>query len=281
MRQSAILSALKRLLDDPSPVVKKAVLEGVKSTGNEGILWLENLRNHRKLGVQAKSLLTQLRTTESATRSFLQYLTSDKIEMEKACFLLEQTINPQLSIEDFREKLDRLAERTRELIAEPLDCKNKCHLLCRVLFGEEGLRGTAASLTNPKASLLSNVLSSKRGIPLSLSLIFLLVAQRLRLPVEPVGLPGRFMVGVFQGKEPFYIDCYEGGAFRTRAEIQLLLKQNQLPTDEPFLLPSTTPETLARYCRNLVAQFEAQGDHERSRHFVRLHQALEKFTKSE
>ncbi len=281
MTQSAPLSALKRLLDDPSPVVRKAVLDGVKAAGTEGVLWLENLTTNKKLGVHAKSLLTQLRTSESATQSFLQYVSSGKIELEEACLLLERTINPQLSENEIASELDRFAERTRELIAEPIDCKNKCHLLCRVLFGEEGFRGAQQSFATPEASLLSKVIRSKRGIPLSLSLIFLLVAQRLGLPVEPVGLPGRFMVGVFKGKEPFYIDCYEGGTFRTRAEVQLLLRENHLPADEAFLLPTSVPETLARYCRNLVAQFEAQGDSERSRLFVRLHQALEKFNACE
>ena len=278
MSQSAPLSALKRLLDDPSPVVRKAVFNGVKAAGTEGVLWLENLTTNRKLGVHAKSLLTQLRTSESATQIFLQYIEGGKIELEKACLLLERTINPPLSENDYAEKLDCFAERMRELIAEPADLKTKCHLLCRVLFGEEGFRGAPQSFATPEASLLSKVLHSKRGIPLSLCLIFLLVAQRLGLPVEPVGLPGRFMVGVFKGKEPFYIDCYEGGTFRTRAEVQLLLRENHLPADEAFLLPTSISQTLARYCRNLVAQWEAQGDTEHSRLFVRIHQALEKFS---
>ena len=152
----------------------------------------------------------------------------------------------------------------------------KCRLLCRVLYGEEGYRGSQQSFATPESSLLSHVLAERRGIPISLCLIFLLVARRLGLPVEPVGLPGRFMVGVFRGKEPLYIDCYEGGAFRTRAEVQLLLLDNQLPADEAFLQPVSSLQTIARCCRNLVSQFEAQGDDRSSRLFVGIVHALEK-----
>jgi regulator of sirC expression with transglutaminase-like and TPR domain len=173
-------------------------------------------------------------------------------------------------------ELDRLATRTRELMAEPLDVRAKCRLLCRVIFGEEGYRGAQESFAVPSSSLLSQVIQSRRGIPISLCLIFLLVARRLGLPVEPVGLPGRFMVGVFRGREPLYIDCYEGGAFRTRAEVQLLLLDNQLPADEAFLQPVTTHQTLARCCRNLVSQFEAQGDDRSSRLFLGFVHALDK-----
>ena len=88
------------------------------------------------------------------------------------------------------------------------------------------------------------------------------------------------MVGIFRGREPLYIDCYEGGAFRTRAEVQLLLLDNQLPADEAFLLPVTTHQTLARCCRNLVSQFEAQGDDRSSRLFLTFVHALEKTDES-
>jgi regulator of sirC expression with transglutaminase-like and TPR domain len=263
-------------MDDPSPVVRKAVLKGVQAAGTEGLLWLQQLSKNQTLGPYALALLTELRTPESAALALIQYLQAGDIDLEEACLLLERIQNPKLAEGAYKEKLDQLCARTRELIAEPLDVRAKCRLLCRVLYGEEGYRGSQQSFATPESSLLSHVLAERRGIPISLCLIFLLVARRLGLPVEPVGLPGRFMVGVFRGKEPLYIDCYEGGAFRTRAEVQLLLLDNQLPADEAFLQPVTSLQTIARCCRNLVSQFEAQGDDRSSRLFVGIVHALEK-----
>ena len=270
------LSALERLLDDPSPVVRKAVIEGVKSAGTDGVLWLEKLSTDKILGTYAQSLLGDLRTSESATHSFLNYIHAGKMDLEEACLLLERVIHPSLPVNAYADELDRLAARTRELIAEPLDTKEKCRLLCRVIFGEEGYRGAERSFAAPDSSLLSRVISTKRGIPISLCIIFLLVARRLNLPVEPVGLPGRFMVGVFTGRAPFYIDCYQGGTFRTRAEVQLLLLDNHLPAEENFLQPVTVAQTIARCCRNLVSQLEAHGNDRGSRQFVGFVHALEK-----
>jgi regulator of sirC expression with transglutaminase-like and TPR domain len=276
MNLSSELATLERLLDDPSPVVQKAVLSKLKSTGTEGIRWLENLKQHEALGKLAQDLLSKLRTPETATQSFLEYIRGGSIDLEEACLLLERTADPSLPDHAYRQELNRLAERTQELMAEPLDLRAKCRLLCRVIFGEEGYRGSQESFAVPASSLLSQVIETHRGIPISLCLIFLLVARRLGLPVEPVGLPGRFMVGVFRGREPLYIDCYEGGVFRTRAEVQLLLLDNQLPADEAFLQPVSTQHTIARCCRNLVSQYEAQGDDRRSRLFLSLVHALEK-----
>ncbi len=276
MTRAAQLNALERLMDDPSPVVRQAVLKGVQAAGTEGILWLEELSTHEALGAHAKTLLSELRTPESAAQALVRYLQAGEVDLEEACLLLERIHDPKLPDAAYRAKLDHYCERTRELVAEPLDVRAKCRLLCRVLFGEEGFRGSQQSFATPQSSLLSHVLADRRGIPISLCLVFLLVARRLGLPVEPVGLPGRFMVGVFRGKDPLYIDCYEGGAFRTRAEVQLLLLDNQLPADEAFLQPVSSLQTIARCCRNLVSQFEAQGDDRSSRLFVGVVHALEK-----
>jgi len=276
MTHAAELATLERLLDDPSPVVRLAVLGKIKAAGLPGVLWLETLTKDEALAAHARTLLADLRTPEAAAHSFLAHIRDPHCDLEEACLLLERATDPSLADDAYSAELDRLAERTRELVAEPLDVRAKCRLLCRVIFGEEGYRGAQESFAVPSSSLLSQVIHSRRGIPISLCLVFLLVARRLGLPVEPVGLPGRFMVGIFRGREPLYIDCYEGGAFRTRGEVQLLLLDNHLPADEAFLQPVTTHQTLARCCRNLVSQFEAQGDDRSSRLFLTLVHALEK-----
>ena len=268
MTHDAKLATLERLLDDPSPVVRHAVLAKLKAAGLPGVLWLEALTKDEALAAHARLLLTDLRTPEAAAHAFLTHIRDPHCDLEEACLRLERATEPSLADDAYSAELDRLAERTRELIAEPLDVRGKCRLLCRVIFGEEGYRGAQESFAIPASSLLSQVIRSRRGIPISLCLIFLLVARRL-------GLPGRFMVGIFRGREPLYLDCYEGGAFRTRAEVQLLLLDNQLPADEAFLRPVTTHQTLARCCRNLVSQFEAQGDDRSSRLFLSFVHALE------
>ena len=276
MTQETQLATLERLLDDPSPVVRQAVLARLRSAGPEGIAWLEQMMSNEEMGAHARSLLGDLRTPEAAAHSFLAYLRQDELDLEEACRLMERAADPSLTAPPYADELDRLALRTRELVAEPLDVRGKCRLLCRVLFGEEGYRGAQESFSTPGSSLLSQVIETRRGIPISLCLVFLLVARRLGLPVEPVGLPGRFMVGIFRGREPLYVDCYEGGAFRTRSEVQLLLLDNQLPADEAFLRPVSTRQTLARCCRNLVSQYESQGDDRTSRLFLGFVHALEK-----
>lgn len=275
MREDARLAPLGRLLDDPSPVVRKAVLEHLRAAGTEGVIWLEKRMEEEGLRDHAKAILDSLCTPESAARAFLRYVGEKDAELERACLLLERAADPTLSDDAHSAEFDRLAARVRELMIEPLDVRGRCRILCRVVFGEEGYRGARESMSSPASSLLSRVIASRRGIPISLCLLCLFAAKRLELPLEPVGLPGRFMLGVFSDKDLFYIDCYEGGAFRTQAEVRLMLLDNHLPADEAFLGPVSARQTLARCCRNLISQCEAAGDDGLSRMYQGFAQTLE------
>ncbi len=276
MKEDARLAPLGRLLDDPSPVVRQAVLSRLREAGAAGLEWLEERMAEERLSAHAKALLEALRTPESAAREFLRYVAADGAELERACLLLERAADPSLADDAHSAEFDRLATRVRELMAEPLDVRGRCRILCRVVFGEEGYRGARESMSSPASSLLSRVIATRRGIPISLCLLCLFTARRIGLPLEPVGLPGRFMLGVFSGKDPFYVDCYEGGAFRSRAEVQLMLLDNHLPADEAFLGPVSPRQTLARCCRNLVSQCEAAGDDGLSRMYQGFAQTLER-----
>ena len=87
---------------------------------------------------------------------------------------------------------------------------------------------TAPYYTDPQNSLIDQVLGRRQGIPISLSIVYLLVASRVGLELEPVGLPGHFLVGCYRDRPPFFIDPFEQGAFRTRDEIYALLRARQI-----------------------------------------------------
>jgi regulator of sirC expression with transglutaminase-like and TPR domain len=230
-------------------VVREAVINEIKAAGDEGLLWLEVLTKNKNLASHAKSLLSNLRTSELAARHFIEHIKSGIQDLEEACLLFERVIHPTLADKAYDEELDHLAERTRQLITEPVTVQDKCRLLCRVIFGEEGYRGAQESFSKPDSSLLSTVIKSHRGIPISLCLIFLLVAQRLSLPVQPVGLPGRFMVGIFKNKNPIYIHNtinevvqlvhdekdYYIYVYLLKEDIDKLIKGSQLPTTIQFI----------------------------------------------
>lgn len=274
MAVSRDLLALERLLDDPSPVVREAVLDRIRQSGAAGVRWLRDLAAHPELAEHAREALRRLGTPEAAAQALLAVARDPAAGLEKGLVALERVVTPGLPESAVAAPLDALAARARSLMVAPADMRTRLRTLSRVIFGEGGFRGVEDSSDQPETSLLSRVLERRRGNPLSLCAIYLLVAHRLGLALEPVGVPGRFMVGWFGAGEPIYVDAFAGGAFRTRDEIRLALRENELPEDDAFLQPVDPRETIARACRNLATQHAEIGDAARAEAFAGLARAI-------
>ena len=80
-----------------------------------------------------------------------------------------------------------------------------------VLFDEEGFQGNTDDYYNVNNSYLPVVLQSKQGLPITLSLLYKAVAERLGLKVWGIGLPGHFICGLNADGSQMLIDPFSGG----------------------------------------------------------------------
>jgi regulator of sirC expression with transglutaminase-like and TPR domain len=265
----AQLSALLRLLDDPSPFVRRALLARFTALGAEAAPFLRDLSHgpDRGLAAHAAWFLNELNFSDPVAdfRAFIQSL---NYELESGALLLARTVNPTLDVGLCHGQLDAIAARCTELIAEPASAREKCRIMNRVLFHEWGFRGNFEHYTDPQNSFLDRVLTRRIGLPISLSIVYLLVAERLGLPLEPVGLPGHFLVGCFDEDTPFYVDPFDRGLFRDPDEVVAFLLAQGTPPQPSDLMPTAIREVLGRCCRNLVHHYTVSGDHNRARLFT-------------
>jgi len=261
--------ALAGLLDDPSPSVRAALLAHFAKHGRARVDFLRWVSGqpHRALAVFANQYLRELNFSDPVTE-FRGFIRSLNYELETGALLLSRTIHPDLDIGASCALLDRMAARCRELIAEPAAARDKCRVLNRVLFHEHGFRGNTEHYADPLNSFLDQVLIRRKGIPLSLSLVYLLVAERIGLSLEPVGLPGHFLVGCFAEAEPFYIDPFNAGRLLSTGEAVAMVRKQSLTPTLADLAPTPIREVLCRCCRNLVNHYTVANDHERARLFA-------------
>jgi len=254
-------TALLRLLDDPSPSVRRALLARFAVLGPAAGSFLLAVSHgpDRPLARHAAKFLEEL-GLDDPVADFRTFIRSLNYELETGALLLARTVNPALDAGACCTHLDDLAARCRELIAEPASPREQCRIINRVLFHEASFRGDVEHYTDPRNSFLDQVLARRLGLPISLSIVYLLVAQRLELPLEPVGLPGHFIVGCYADENPFFIDPFDRGLFREPDEVFSFLRAHNVlprPTD---LMPTTVREVLCRSCRNLVNHYTAGGD---------------------
>jgi len=258
-------AALARLLDDPSPAVRRALLAHFSAQPRDAVRLLSALARDARnpLATVAQGYLDELRLSDPA-EDFRTLIRTRSYELETGALFLARVVEPDLTHARINDPLDRWAERCSDLITEPSSAREKCRVINRVLFHEEQLRGNHEAYMDPDNSFLHRVLERRTGIPISLSTVYLLVAQRLGLDLEPVALPGHFVVGCSLDDAPFFIDAFEGGMLRSGDEVIARLRRERVNVSPADLVPATTAEVLCRMCRNLVVHFAHAGDRERS-----------------
>ena len=268
--------ALLSLLDDTSAAVRRGLLLRFTKLGPASAPFLQAVAQgtNRVLARHAVWYLDELKFSDPVAE-FRGFIRSLNYELESGSLLLARTVSPRLDAGTCCAQLDKIAARCRELIVEPSSAREKCRVLNRVLFHEWGFHGNVEHYTDPNNSFLDQVLERRTGIPLSLSIVYLLVAERLAIELEPVGLPGHFIVGCFADDLPFFIDPFDRGVFRDAEEIFDLLRANNITPKASDLAPTPVREVLCRSCRNLVNHYTSAGELERAKLFARFVEEFE------
>lgn len=254
-------SALAALLDDPSPRVEGALRAKFRAHPEAARAFLAEFERgpDRALARHARRHLREA-GLDNPAEDFRRHLLSGRPDLETGALLLARALRPGLDSESCPTTLDRLAARARELFTDPMTARGRCLALNRVLYHEEGLRGDVISYEDPANSLIPAVLTRKKGLPLSLAVIYILVARRAGFQLEPVGAPGHFMVGCFTEEDAFFIDAFSGGRLIGEPELRAWLTARGAQPGPDDLNPASPRDTLLRMCRNLVRHCAGAGD---------------------
>jgi len=173
--------------------------------------------------------------------------------------------------DDVQPQIDALAARVRKRVSSPRPSAVLAHVH-RVLFEEEGFSGNPGDYYNARNSYLPAVLESKRGIPVTLVLIYKCVAEGAGLAVHGINAPGHFLGEVEMDGRPALIDPFYGGRMLTREEalkqIAETTGQELAPQtaavgvadhQDPFFQRATHRQWIARMIRNLREIFAETG----------------------
>ncbi|MBI2479093.1 MAG: hypothetical protein HYV60_10810, partial [Planctomycetia bacterium] len=158
-------------------------------------------------------------------------------------------IEPRAIDEQLQDLALRVSSRVRSQSTEAM----LAHLH-DVLFDEEGFQGNSEDYYNPLNSYLSAVLELKRGIPISLSLIYKVVGERVGLDIDGVNSPGHFVCRVMTIDGWMIVDPYVGGGVLTAEEAFERMEHvtgRPVPRTVDYLAPATHAQWLSRMLVNL------------------------------
>jgi regulator of sirC expression with transglutaminase-like and TPR domain len=181
----------------------------------------------------------------------------DGFRLTEAALLLALDEYPQLQVGSYLQRLDAMVEQASTRLGVTPSMQEALFELNRVLFKEEGFRGNTDDYYDPRNSYLNEVLDRKLGIPITLSIIYMDVGERLGLPLEGVSFPGHFLVKCKVADGIIVIDPFFSGAFLTEQELLRRIEEvyggdsEAMLYLEDFLATAPKRDILVRMLRNL------------------------------
>jgi regulator of sirC expression with transglutaminase-like and TPR domain len=198
--------------------------------------------------------------TPSALEYFAALVAEDaSLSLVEAAAAIGQDEFPQLDTQAVLAEIDALAERLRRRIPADAVPVQRLRWLNRFFFQELGFAGNVNNYYDPRNSYLHIVLSSRRGIPITLAVLYIELATQIGLTARGVAFPGHFLIKLKMPRGEVVIDPFTGQSL-SREELDELLvpfKRNRGLMDEfdaplgLFLQAAKPRDVVARMLRNL------------------------------
>lgn len=179
------------------------------------------------------------------------------IDLPHATLLLAQLDNADLDVEPYRGRIDRIASVVTNRLPEKATDQQRFDAVREVLFEEMSFHGGRTDYYSRSNAYLNEVLDDREGQPLTLSLLFVEVANRVGLEARGVSLPRHFVAKVRIDREWQLVDCFNGGRLITAADAEEL---TGLPLAEKDFVAARPLAILVRMINNLLGTAREEKD---------------------
>lgn len=259
------IKALISLLDDEDTEIFNHVERKILSMGDEIIPFLETeWESNFSSAVQRRieDLIHSVQFSNLKNR-LLTWQSKESEDLLKGMWVVSTYLYPDLSFEKLQSEIEQLYYEVWLEFGQSDDAVDQIKKLNSVIFGKLKFSANTKNFHSPSNSMLNVVLESKKGNPISLCVVYLLIAQKLKLPVYGVNLPSLFVLTYKKGDDQFYINAFNKGLIFSRKDVDSFLEQLKLEPKEIFYEPCKNVAIIQRVLRNLVVSFEKLGENEK------------------
>lgn len=275
---SAEIDALIALLDDDSETIRDAVATRLSELGEaaaEALRALERGGDARQRSLARELLLRQARP--AALEALAAFAREPVQDLERGSILLAELASPGIDHDRVARRLDDLAAGMASGVHGAYAGEGRLRAFLHALHKVAGFRGDRVDYEGLANAFLPGVLERRRGIPITLALVYVLVGRRLGLDFAILGLPRHAIVRYTEKRFTGYVDAYDGGQIWGQNKVLAFLAAEgyQGPGARPFLRPLTPRQALTRMARNAEAYAANRGLRTESRFFAAARHHLE------
>ncbi|GAP62362.1 hypothetical protein ARMA_0785 [Ardenticatena maritima] len=179
--------------------------------------------------------------------------------VEDGAILISRWADPEIDPLHLKEQLDALAEPLVGHVPSPVSQSamlTGAYLLADWLASQHGFRGDTDEYYHPRNAFLHETLARRRGLPITLCVVYLGVARRLNAPLAPIALPGHFVVRYGPPEYEIFIDPFRQGRVMDSDALRRWMAAQGMPAHVQAIQEVDDLAMLARMLRNLIAMYE-------------------------
>jgi regulator of sirC expression with transglutaminase-like and TPR domain len=280
---SGKIKALITLLDDPEQEIWETAVKELSLTPfsylSELYLYMDELTETAEQRDRLEKCIIHVQFEEACKR-LLAWRKSGGVNLLEAISYICQLKYPEVTEEYLNEKLEALRLDAWLEFHYDLTSFEKVKILNYILFQLHGFRGDEENYLHYDNSFINKVLDNKKGNPISLSIIYMLVAQRLNVPVYGINLPRHFIMAYVEddetatlanfgdkqmishnasGEIKFYINAYNGGGVFNLEQLRSIIIDMEMEIKPESLKPCTNSDIIMRVLMNLFNSYHAKG----------------------
>jgi regulator of sirC expression with transglutaminase-like and TPR domain len=256
------IKALVSLLDDEDKEVLTHVEQKIISLGDSVIPFLESEWESNYNPVVQKKLEELIHTLQfdSLKSKLLAWKEGGSTDLLEGMWLVATYQYPDLLLEKLKKELEQIYYEAWLDFKSDLHPFDQIKILNNVLFSKLKFGANTKNFHSPSNCMINIVLDSKKGNPISLCVIYMLVANKLKMPVYGVNLPNLFILTHKTREAQFYINVFNKGLIFSKSDIDNYISQLNLSPSDIFYQPCSHLDIIKRVLRNLIMSFEKTGD---------------------
>ena len=259
----AAIKAMIHLLDDSDQEVVTMVEQQIRTLGPSIIPVLESewetVSLNPLLQSKIENLIHDFQWQSVKTRLQI-WKESGGMDLLEGMWILATYRYPDYSFDDLKLEMDQLYYEVWPQMREEIHPMDQVKVLNAVIFDQLKFGPNTKNFHAANNSFINNVLTSKKGNPISLCVIYMWIAQKLGMPVYGVNLPNLFVLTHKQKGLQFHINVFNKGLIFNKIDIDNYIAQLNLTPNEIYYNPCSNLEIIRRVIRNLMMAYEKAGE---------------------
>lgn len=260
------LKALVSLLSDDDAEILNHIQEKIISLGVEMIPLLEREWENNFNPLVQKRVVNLIHTIQFGGLKIKleNWKEAGGQDLLEGMWIVATYQYPDLDFNKLKTEFDQLFYEAWVDMAEETKPSEIVKMLNNIVFGKMKFSANTKNFHSPSNSMINNVLESRKGNPIAMCVVYLLMAQKLKLPIYGVNLPNLFILTYkTENEEQFYINAFNKGLIFSKADIENYISHLNLSPKPIFFDPCDHIDIIARVFRNLIVSFEKIGEKEK------------------